>query len=190
AGGEKVAGGKRGGLFVPESARRGRFDGDPRLRSGKRAIDRVGDGDRLRTGRAQRGAESADAVVAWLESVVAREGRLAVAAGEADGAAVAGGGVAEFILRGDGEGAGHTRRAGRWEASDAEARGRRRSYGDSGAAGDGAVNGVGGSDRTAVGGAQDDLEGLRAVVRRGEGVGARQYRIRVRAREPDRPAIM
>src|SRR5262249_42605468 len=86
---EELPWGNRVRCFNAQLAAGGGVEGDPRLRSGKRAIRRVGDGDRLRAGRSQRGAESADAIVAGLEAVKAGQDRLAIAAAEAHDATVA-----------------------------------------------------------------------------------------------------
>src|SRR5207245_1566812 len=90
-----------------------RVDDDTALAAGDRARARVGGGERAAARGLEGGAEAMDASVGGDERVVGRQGGLAVAAAEAHGAEIAGGGVAVSILGGDGDVAGRPRRARR-----------------------------------------------------------------------------
>src|SRR5204862_4826807 len=87
-------------------------------------------GQRLGAGRLERGAESMYAGVGGGEGVIAGQGRLGIAAAEADGAGVARGPVAVGVAGGNGEAAGHAGGDRRREAGDREAARRRRVDGD------------------------------------------------------------
>src|SRR5262249_21143628 len=143
---------------------------------------RIGGGDGLVARRLQRGAEGAGAVG---QRAVARQGRLAVGAGEVDRARVAGRHVVALIERRYREGE-RRARGGRRRGTDREVR-RGTGRGVDGAAGAGGacVGGVGGGDGLVAqrlqGGAEGaDTVGQRAIagqrgaaVRTGEVDGAR-----------------
>src|SRR5262249_35232368 len=104
----RVTGGREGeGQRLPAGAGgrasdRGAGDHpDASLGVGQERVHRIGGGERLVADRLQRGAELPGAVA---EGAIGGQHRLRIAAGEVDGAAVAGGQVAVGISGGEGEG--------------------------------------------------------------------------------------
>ncbi len=101
---------------------------DVRFRSGEAAIDRVGRGDGLKAERVQRGHEVAMlAGIAGGEGVVGRQhGRAIGGARESHRSSISRDGIAEGILRRDGEGIGGAGRDKRREGADLQLAHRRR----------------------------------------------------------------
>ena len=89
-----------------------RVDDDAGLRAGDGAGGRIGSGQRLAPGGFERDAKGMHAGIGRHESVIGRQGRLAIAAREMHRAGVAGGSVAVEILGLDRHGAGHSRAGG------------------------------------------------------------------------------
>src|SRR5207237_1402090 len=133
--------------------------------------------------RPQRGAEAADAAG---QSAVGRQGGGAVAAGEMDGAAVAGRRVVELVLRRDGGAEGRGRGSTARGAHGEVGRGGGADGHGAAGAGDGTCDRVGGGEGLVAGGLERGDEG---AVAAGKGAVGRQRGGAICTREVDRARV-